>query len=208
MIARGGEKLVIIVMILMMVTVLVSYLISIALAVLLIIILIIFRDPDVPIASGIISPADGKILNVDKERKSILLQIDLLGKRVIRAPISGTIENCPEIKSSALGRTRVQWTDHTDNFTMFTINSPNVSARISTLKKSKFSIYARPSDNVLKGDRIGLLPQSRLIRIDLSGPSVRILVRPGMLILAGESTLAKIHKVAGRDGVLLSEKDL
>ena len=66
MIARGGEKLVIIVMILMMVTVLVSYLISIALAVLLIIILVIFRDPDVPIESGIISPADGKILNADK----------------------------------------------------------------------------------------------------------------------------------------------
>lgn len=193
MMARGSERMILLVIAIMMFGVFLSYLISIAFCILLLILLLIFRDPDVPIAPGIISPADGRILSVDKESSSIFLQIDILGKRVLRSPISGSMREDLINWRAYVGTRKFRWiTQDEKSLTIFHIDAPRVSVRLSTIRKSRIAVFGRKSGKVLKGDRLCLIPRSRIIRIDISGGSSEILVQPGMLVLAGESMIARV----------------
>jgi len=192
MMARGSEGVILLISALMLISVFLSYLISVVLCVILILLIIIFRDPDVPVAPGIISPADGRILSVDRESGAIFLQIDILGKRVIRSPVSGSIQSSIDWRF-LVGNKRFRWmTQDQKSLTLFRIDAPRVSVRLSTIRRSRIAVYGRKTGKVLKGDRLCLIPRSRIIRIDISGETSEIIARPGMLVLAGESMIAKI----------------
>jgi len=192
MIVRGAERHIIVVMILMMVGVLLSYLISIILAVLLIVMMIIFRDPDIQVATGVVSPVDGRVVDVDEGSKSMLIKMDWLGKRVLRAPISGRQEICCQDALINEG-CRISWVRASVQSPLFIIRAPNISCELSLLGNKKLGIYRRSSDYLLRGDRLGFLARG-IVKVQLNGDGVRILAKRGRTVLSGESTIARLSQ--------------
>ncbi|MFW6122539.1 MAG: phosphatidylserine decarboxylase, partial [Petrotogales bacterium] len=63
-----------------------------------VLIVIFFRDPDRKIGEGIVSPADGKIVVVDKENNSFDIFMNITNVHVNRAPEGGLIDKTKKFR--------------------------------------------------------------------------------------------------------------
>jgi phosphatidylserine decarboxylase len=163
---------------------LVSYVIYIAANVFFLIsvlVIIIFRDPPRDIGRGIVSPADGKVVNVNRDRNSLSISTALHKVHVIRAPIGGRV-------------LQVERSVHYGGETETTIDTKIGPMRIGQKPRSiprTVIPYVTEGRRVAKGQRIAIAIPSALAEVELPD-SVQITVKKGQKVIAGVTSVGNV----------------
>ncbi len=170
---------------------------AVAAALLLFVLILIFRDPrrGIPASPlGVVSPVDGKVVNVDLVDKGVLqgeahrvqIRIDNFGTYTARAPIEGKIMDLRSTNGDKITdhRTNALWiqTDEGDNVVL-----QFYGYRFGFAPRSIIGFGER----VGQGQRCAYLRLTRFAELHLPIES-KILVKPGQLVVAGTDLIGKV----------------
>ncbi len=162
-----------------------------------------FRDPErfVPEEKGaIISPADGKIVEITKsidpitgeKKNKISIFMNIFNVHVNRAPVSGKIQKIRYIKGKFFNASFDKASSENER-NILLIHSPHgdfTVVQIAGLIARRIVCWVKEGDDILKGQRIGMIKFGS--RVDLYLPKgYEIIVQKGEKVLAGESIVAK-----------------
>ena len=160
-----------------------------------------FRDPDrvIPVGPGaIVSPADGRVVVVTEEKNAgrpgqrLSIFLAIWNVHVNRAPASGTITNVDYRpgKFFAAMRERASLENEQNVFTLSTEAGEIVFKQIAGLIARRVVSWKRPGEQVLRGERIGLVRFGS--RVDVWLPKgAEILVKVGENVKGGSSLIAR-----------------
>ena len=156
-----------------------------------------FRDPERTIPAGpvAVSPADGKVVAVLPEsatahRVSIFLNI--FDVHVNRAPIGGTVRGVEYQKGRFLVASKEEASAGNEQ-NIVTLQGDGtcvIFKQIAGLIARRIVFNKKPGDRVAAGERVGLIKFGSRVDV-LFGPEWEIVVRPGMRVAAGSSTIAR-----------------
>ena len=172
--------------------------IAVVLAILVLFVAFFFRDPERSISpdpSVIVSPADGRIVRIEKDgagnRISIFLSI--FNVHVNRSPVAGEVVDVRYKR----GRFRAAFNhlasveNEKNTLTIKGDEVTVVCSQIAGLVARRIVCWKSPGNRVRKGDRIGLIRFGS--RVDLTVPErVTIAVRIGDRVKGGSSTIGTI----------------
>lgn len=169
-----------------------------------------FRDPERVVAdddSAIISPADGKIIFVEKifddrfirqEVFKISIFMNIFNVHVNRFPFSGTVEKI----SFAPGRFYSADTDrgalHNEHCAMIVQTDSGIKygvVQVAGLIARRIVCWAEKKDRLITGERYGLIRFGSRVDLYLP-PDVEITIRKGQKVRAGETTVARFRQVS------------
>jgi phosphatidylserine decarboxylase len=162
-----------------------------------------FRDPERPIptlAQAIISPADGRIVQVVREsyegcpvfRVSIFMSV--LDVHVNRAPIAGVVKEVSYRKGAF--RVALEEAASIENeqnvFTLEGEQGRVVVKQIAGLVARRIVFWKRPGDFLARGERFGLIKFGSRVDV-LMEPDVALRIKVGDHVRAGSSILGTSH---------------
>jgi phosphatidylserine decarboxylase len=162
-----------------------------------------FRDPERPIpthAQAIISPADGRIVQVVREtyegrpvcRLSIFMSP--LDVHVNRAPIAGVLKEVSYRKGAF--RVASQEAASVENeqnvFTLEGEQGQIVVKQIAGILARRIVFWKRPGDFLARGERVGLIKFGSRVDV-LMEPDVALRIKIGDHVRAGSSILGTSH---------------
>ena len=166
------------------------------------ILLIFFRDPERIIGAGIVTPADGKIVEISKEKNSnseeftrISTFMNIYNVHVNRMPYDGKINDIFHLSGSHKPAFKKE-SDKNERL-IIEINTRIGLIRVVQIAGTfarRIVPYINKGDNIKKGERIGIIRFGS--RVDISIPSKKIkdlCVKIGDNVKAGEDSLAKIN---------------
>jgi phosphatidylserine decarboxylase len=156
-----------------------------------------FRDPDrtVPPGPVAVSPADGKVVAVKAEapdRNRISIFLNIFDVHVNRTPISGVIADVQYRPGHFLVASKEDASGQNEQ-NVVTVDGDGtrvVFKQIAGLIARRIVFRKRPGDEVLIGERVGLIKFGSRVDVIL-GPEWQIVVKPGMRVAAGSSILAR-----------------
>jgi phosphatidylserine decarboxylase len=164
-------------------------------------IIIFFRDPDRDIGKGIVAAADGRIREISKLKDkdigdctNISTFMNVYNVHVNRISISGKIKDVvhkhgihlPAFKKESEKNERVITTIDSDIGTIKIIQIAGTLAR-------RIDPYIKKGDKLKKGDKIGIIKFGSRVDVYLPSKKIKIKVKVGDMIKAGESTIAEIN---------------
>jgi phosphatidylserine decarboxylase len=166
-----------------------------------------FRDPERPIptlAQAIISPADGRIVQVVREsyEGSPVLRVSIfmsaLDVHVNRAPIAGVVKEVFYRKGSF--RVALEEAASIENeqnvFTLEGGQGRVVIKQIAGLLARRIVFWKRPGDFLARGERFGLIKFGSRVDV-LMEPDVALRIKVGDHVRAGSSILGTSHIKSG-----------
>ena len=172
-------------------------LVAVGLAAIFFVLVLIFRDPrrGIPASPlGIISPADGRVIEVDLadrgvlhgEAHRILIDIDSFGTYTARAPVEGKIMDLRSVDTDKVVdyRTNAMWirTDEGDDVVL-QFNGH----RLGLVPRA----FLRYGERVGQGQRCAFLRLTRIAEVQLP-LNARIQVESGQRVAAGSDLLARL----------------
>ncbi len=198
MIAKGGRAFVG----LSALAVAVSFPFSIAAAIgfagLLVFLTLVFRDPGRTVGTGIVSPADGTVREVDPEKGLVSIYLALRNVHVTRAPVEGVLgsvrrspgTHAPAFSRRTLGNERAELMLDAGVGRIAIVEMTGAIAR-------RIVLYVKDGQNLNKGQKLGLIRFGSRVDVFLPVRSTKISVAKGMRVRAGVTTIAEVH-----DGVM------
>ncbi|MCG6551318.1 MAG: phosphatidylserine decarboxylase family protein [Candidatus Magnetominusculus sp. LBB02] len=163
-----------------------------------------FRDPEriTPTDEGaVISPADGKILLVaevmeqeilGREVRKISIFMSPLNVHVNRAPCDGEVVSVKHTPGSFKKAFLDEASLHNDNIAMLlkTKKGDILLRQIAGSVARRAVCRVKPGDTLKQGQRYGIIKFSS--RVDIYLPlSARVIVKPGDIVLSGETVIAR-----------------
>ncbi len=153
------------------------------------IVILFFRDPNRTTAKGIVSPADGKVMLVDKENNRIDIFMNVTDVHVNRSPYSGKVNDTKRID----GEFKPAFSEKSEkNFkhviTLVTDYGTIKIHQITGFLARRIVPYIKKGDELKKGERIGLIRFGSRVRLDLPN-RVNIIVKKGNKVKASETTI-------------------
>ncbi len=155
--------------------------------------LFFFRDPDrsIPDAEGgkILSPADGKIIKVDRTNLSIFMS--LFDVHVNRSPVAGFIRKISYTKGMfrAAYLDEAQVSNERNTIIIQSEQGYVAFTQIAGIVARRIVCFVSKGDDVKAGERVGMIQFGS--RIDLEVPDgATIVVRRGEHVKSGESIIA------------------
>lgn len=157
-----------------------------------------FRDPDRRSPAdpdALLSPADGRILDVGETRISIFLNV--FNVHVCRTPVGGRVESVVHTPGRFLAAFKAEASEQNERAAIVVAS---VTARVTFtlvagLIARRIVCKVASGDTLRAGDRVGLIRFGS--RVDLALPPGAICaVRRGDRVVAGETILARVPKNA------------
>jgi phosphatidylserine decarboxylase len=156
-----------------------------------------FRDPErvIPPGAVAVSPADGKVVAVVAETPTanrISIFLNIFDVHVNRAPIGGTIRNVEYRKGKFLVASKEEASGGNEQ-NVVTVQGEGtcvVFKQIAGLIARRIVFDKKPGDRVATGERVGLIKFGSRVDV-VFGPEWEIVVRPGMRVAGGSSTIAR-----------------
>jgi len=159
--------------------------------------LFFFRDPErvVPEGPVAVSPADGKIVAIDKlpgGETKLSIFLNILDVHVNRAPLGGVITDVQYRPGRFLAANRsAASVENEQNVVLIRDRDSEVELRqIAGLIARRVVLYRKPGDRVARGERIGLIKFGSRVDVKL-GPEWELEVRLQQRVRAGSSILAR-----------------
>lgn len=151
-----------------------------------------FRDPKREVGRGIVSPADGTILKVDKKNNSIDIFMGLTDVHVNRSPISGTVLDTryekggskPAFMEGGEKNQRLK-------LTLKTKEGEFLLSLITGFFARRIVPYIGEGDELEKGDKIGMIRFGSRVRVNMP-TKIKVQVKKGDKVKAGKSTIGVI----------------
>jgi phosphatidylserine decarboxylase len=155
--------------------------------------IIFFRDPERTPAEGIVAPADGRVTKIvnDGEHVKILTVMNVHNVHVNRAPIDGNVrkityhqgKHVPAFNKDSEYNERV--------VTLLDTKIGDVKiVQIAGSFARRIESYITEGQEVLKGERIGIIKFGSRVDLYLPRNRVKICVKEKQGVKAGESTIA------------------
>ncbi|MEX2262882.1 MAG: phosphatidylserine decarboxylase [Bryobacteraceae bacterium] len=155
-----------------------------------------FRDPERPIPAGpvMVSPADGKVVAVEREgsQTRISIFLNIFDVHVNRTPISGTIQSVRYKPGKFLVASREEASSQNEQNTV-TVSGEGtqvVFKQIAGLIARRIVFYRAQGDKVRAGERVGLIKFGSRVDV-IFGPEWEVAVDTGIRVSAGSSVLAR-----------------
>jgi phosphatidylserine decarboxylase len=147
------------------------------------------RDPDrLPRGEGMISPADGRIIQASKRGFTIFMGPSDV--HVNRAPLDGVVRKTEYIKGGHFPAFLVQASKNQQNRITLETSDGDVELRqITGTLVREIVCYVRPGDRVARGERIGMIRFGSRVEVTMpEGYEMR--VNMGDKVRAGETVIA------------------
>lgn len=166
---------------------------SLGLASLTIFLAVVFRDPKRKIGEGVVAPADGKVKEVDPERGYVSTYLALRNVHVTRAPLDGLVikaEHDP-------GRHRPAFSKRTHENEQVRLSLQTRIGEVSMVQMTgaiarRIVPYVREGQPLEKGERLSLIRFGSRVDLYLPPSSVKIQVKKGQRLVAGETCIAEV----------------
>ena len=169
----------------------------VATALLVFVFILIFRDPrrDIPASPlGVVSPVDGRVIEVDLVDKRVLhgeahrvrIRIDSFGTYTARAPVEGKIMDLRSVNGDKIVdyRTNALWIRSDEGYDV-----------VLQFHGYRFGLapqsFIRFGERVGQGQRCAYLRLTRIAELHLPIAST-ILVKPGQVVTAGTDLIGKV----------------
>ncbi len=146
-----------------------------------VLVMILFRDPPRSTGRGVVSPADGKVVYVNRNRNSVTISTALHKVHVIRVPLGGRVL---EIKESAQDRGVIELSIATGIGLLKVRQNPK--SLLGTVVP-----YVGKGRRVAKGQRIGVVVPAGLVTVELP-EEVSIAIGEGQKVLSGETSVGRV----------------
>ena len=160
--------------------------------------LVFFRDPERVAGRGFVSPADGRVLEVDPAAGRVIVFMGLTNVHVNRAPVDGRIArmthtpggHAPAYAPRARANERLETV-------LETPLGPVRLVQVAGMIARRIVPFREEGDRVKKGQRIGMIRFGS--RVEMTVPKgVRFVVRVGDRVRAGETTVAEVSRALAR----------
>lgn len=167
---------------------------SLVFAILTFIFVLFFRDPERPIGEGVISPADGIVVEADPARGHLAIFMNLHNVHVNRAPLEGTVQSVanrrgphrpayrPEARSNAQVET-----------VLLTSVGPVKVRQIAGTLVRRIVTYVEEGQELVKGQRLGMIHFGSRVEVDVPAEKILLTVRAGDRVRAGSSTVGEVR---------------
>lgn len=158
-----------------------------------------FRDPERAVPSGpvAVSPADGKIIGVARDRDGlarVCIFMNVFDVHVNRSPIAGQIKKVAYRRGRFLvaSREEARSQNEQNSVTVEGRGTRVVFTQIAGLIARRIVFNKKPGDMVAAGERVGLIKFGSRVDVML-GPEWAVQVREGERVKAGSSVLARLQ---------------
>ena len=155
--------------------------------------LIFFRDPERAVSEGIVAPADGKVTKIEKgmDFVKIITIMNLHNIHVNRIPIDGKVVKI----THHLGKHVPAFNKDSDkNERVVTLIDTEIGevkiVQIAGSFARRIESYITEGQEVLKGQRIGIIKFGSRVDLYLPVKKVKVSVKEGQGVKASESTIA------------------
>jgi len=159
---------------------------------------VFFRDPERVPGRGIVSPADGRVLEADAAKGRLVIFMGLTNVHVNRAPFDGRIAEIARTpgRHAPAYRPEARENERVETVLVSALGTFHVVQVAGTIAR-RIVPYRQEGDRVKKGQRIGMIRFGS--RLELTLPKgVRLVVRAGDRVRAGESTVAEVSSGGAR----------
>jgi phosphatidylserine decarboxylase len=162
--------------------------------------LVFFRDPARHIGSGIVSPADGRIIEADRDTGRVSIYMGLRNVHVNRAPWSGiVVVRRRRAGGYAVASSMAAAGNHSVDWQIGTLLGEIQLRQIAGMLARRIVPYIDEGARIKKGQKIGLIRFGSRVELRLP-PTARIVVAVGDRVRAGETTVAEVeHGFAQED---------
>jgi phosphatidylserine decarboxylase len=175
----------------------VLYSFSVLLLTLLFPVLFFYRDPERNIPANdkyILSPADGKILDIQKNDNTQIIKIFMspLNIHVQRAPASGSIKAVHYKKGTfrPAYRKEVENENEQNDIIMSTVHGDIEIKQIAGILARRIACWVDSDDKVAQGQRIGMIRLGSQVEVSFSSHLV-LIAKIGDKVKAGVTVIAK-----------------
>jgi phosphatidylserine decarboxylase len=147
------------------------------------------RDPDrLPQGMGMVSPADGRIIQATKDKITIFM--GAADVHVNRAPLNGVVQRTEYRKGTHLPAFLGRACNNQQNrIWLETLDGDLEMRQITGTIVREIICYVQPGDRVIRGDRIGMIRFGSRVEVTIP-ESYDILVKLGDKVRAGETVVA------------------
>ena len=156
-----------------------------------------FRDPERTAPDGdgvVVSPADGKVVEVSDEGRRLSIFLSPLDVHVNRAPMNGRVQDVRYRPGRFFAANRGKASDENErNVVEFVEDSGKTLqvVQIAGFLARRIVCDVGPGDPLRKGERFGLIMFGS--RVDLClPPGAAVEVRPGQRVRSGETVVARL----------------
>ncbi len=153
----------------------------------------VFRDPVRIVGSGVVSPADGVVRQIDSEKGLVSIYLSLSNVHVTRAPISGSIskvtrypgKHLPAYSHRSPNNERIEVEMDTGIGPMSIMHMSGILAR-------RIVPYIEEGHAVSKGSKLGLIRFGS--RVDVFLPPTKVVLKAdvGQHVRAGMTCIAEV----------------
>lgn len=165
-----------------------------------------FRDPDrnIPDEEGYVSPADGKVISIRKERESQFLDAEVMkvsifmspfNVHVNRAPCAGTVKEVKYTPGSFRAAYKESASLKNENTAMALecSNGAILVRQVAGFLARRTVCRVKPGDKLLRGERFGMIKFSS--RLDVYLPAdTDVRVKLGDRVKAGETIIGVMRQ--------------
>ena len=156
-----------------------------------------FRDPEriAPDGEGVVvSPADGKVVDVSDEGRRLSIFLSPLDVHVNRAPMNGRVQDVRYRPGRFFAANRGKASDENErNVVEFVEDSGKTLevVQIAGFLARRIVCDVGPGDPLRKGERFGLIMFGSRVDLYLP-PGAAVEVRPGQRVRSGETVVARL----------------
>lgn len=148
-----------------------------------------FRDPERKSSEGIVSPADGKVISVDEEKKELVIFMGLSDVHVNRVPCSGVIKETEHMEGKHAPAYSEKASRNEKNKIVLETQHGSVHIyQIAGIFARRIVCYVDEEDKVEKGERLGMIRFGSRVRMELP-PSSELTVEEDRKVKASETTV-------------------
>jgi phosphatidylserine decarboxylase len=153
-----------------------------------------FRDPERRPGAGIVAPADGKVVGIERAdgRVRIATFMNVTDVHVNRFPLDGRVT---EVVTSGSGFRPAYLPDARHNlqcrYALESALGPVEVIQMTGIVARRLVPLVAAGEQHVKGDRLGMILLGSRVDLILPADRVTVTVAPGAVVRAGETTLAR-----------------
>lgn len=160
-----------------------------------------FRDPEREIGKNIVSPADGKIIKIEKIKDSdvgdsikVSIFMSILDVHVNRMPIDGKILKIERVEGKFFPAYSEESEKNEKNIILAETKIGKIKIiQIAGIFARRIVCYVKEGENIAKGERIGMIKFGSRVDLILPKDKVRLRIRVNDKLRAGVDEIAELN---------------
>lgn len=160
-----------------------------------------FRDPEREIGKNIVSPADGKVIKIEKIKDSdvgdsikVSIFMSILDVHVNRMPMDGKILKIERVEGNFFPAYSEESEKNEKNIILAETKIGKIKIiQIAGIFARRIVCYVKEGENIAKGERIGMIKFGSRVDLILPKDKVRLRIRVNDKLRAGVDEIAELN---------------